>query len=206
MPIIGSLDLEFLYLGYQKDGSFDEKDIEKSELSRLGVGRVLDSIASLKDRKLLTQNDDGTFSITNSAKQILWNDEIPLWVKILRLLEIKAYPLKMISKYLNVDSDKISAELEIMRKNELVLMSPLRTNTGLEKMFEIMPTGVEQLEKINSEGYDNAQLVFEKSDEREDVFDTIEEVKKIIKSNEMDDSVRTKILEKLEKIKSRLKI
>ena len=206
MPSIGSLDLEFLYLGIQKGGSFDEKDIENSELSRLGVGRVLDSIASLKDRKLIVQNDDGTFSITNSSKQILWNDEIPLWVKILRLLEIKPYPQRKISKFLNVDSEKILSELEIMRKNELVLMSPLRTDSGLEKMFEIMPTGVEQLDKINSEGYDNAQLVFEKSDEKKDIFDIIEELKEIIKSNEIDDSVKTTIIEKLEKIKSRLKI
>ena len=152
------------------------------------------------------QNDDGTFSITNSSKQILWNDEIPLWVKILRLLEIKPYPQRKISKFLNVDSEKILSELEIMRKNELVLMSPLRTDSGLEKMFEIMPTGVEQLDKINSEGYDNAQLVFEKSDEKKDIFDIIEELKEIIKSNEIDDSVKTTIIEKLEKIKSRLKI
>ena len=73
-------------------------------------------------------------------------------------------------------------------------------------MFEIMPTGIEQLEKINAEGYENAQLVFEKSDERKDVFDIIDEIKEIIKSNEMDDSVKTTIIEKLEKIKSRLKI
>ena len=68
------------------------------------MGRVLDAIASLKERNLITQNDDNTFSITNTAKQILWNEEIPLWVKILRLLEIKAFPQAIISKYLEIEA------------------------------------------------------------------------------------------------------
>lgn len=203
---ISSLDLEFLFLGYQKRGSFNEKDIEKSELARLGVGRVLDTVASLKDRKMITQNNDGSFTITNNARQILWNDEIPLWVKILRLLEIKAFPQKMISQYLGIEIQEISQEIEKMRKNELVLMSALRTKTGLEKMFEIMPTGIEQLEKINSEGFDNANLILKEPTHQKDVFELIDEIKQTLESQSLEKSAKQLILEKLEKIKEKLKI
>ena len=202
---IGSLDLEFLYLGYQNGGNFNEKDIENSDLNRLGVGRVLDTIASLKERKLITQNQDNTFSITNGAKQILWNDEIPLWVKILRILEIRAFPLTLISKYLAKDKEEISNEIETLRKNELVLMSPQRTDKGLEKIFEIMPRGLEELEKINSKGFDNSDLILEKRPNESEVFDLLDEIKKILE-NQPNMESKDLIIEKLELIKSKLKI
>ena len=206
MVRIGSLDLEFLHLGFQKGGSFDEKDIENSELKRLGVGRILDSVASLKDRGLISQNSDGKFTITNTARQILWNKEIPLWVKILRLLDIKAFSLKTISMYLGAESDKILEELETLRKNELVLMSPLRTETGLEKMYELMPAGAEQIEKIESEGFENAKLILKKDSNQEEIFAIIDEIKQSISKEGMDEKTKSSILEKLEKIKSKLKI
>lgn len=203
---IGSLDLEFLHLGLQKGGTFDEKDIENSELKRLGVGRILDSVASLKDRGLISQNSDGKFTITNTTRQILWNKEIPLWVKILRLLDIKAFSLKTISMYLGAESDKILEELETLRKNELVLMSPLRTETGLEKMYELMPAGAEQIEKIESEGFENAKLILKKDSNQEEIFAIIDEIKESINKEGIDEKTKSSILEKLEKIKSKLKI
>ena len=90
MTKLGVIDLEILHLGIKWSGSFNEKDIEKSELKRLGVGRILDSLASLKDRKLIDLNSDGSFSITDLAKHTLCSEQIPTWVKILRLLEIKS--------------------------------------------------------------------------------------------------------------------
>jgi hypothetical protein len=38
-------------LGIKGNGRFNEKDIEQSELKKLGVGRILDQLASLKERK-----------------------------------------------------------------------------------------------------------------------------------------------------------
>ena len=202
---IGSLDLEFLYLAHQNDGNFNEKDIEKSELKRLGVGRVLDAIASLKERNLISQNDDNTFSITNTGKHILWNDEMPLSVKILRLLEIKAFSQAIISKYLNADSD-ISQELETLRKNELILMSPQRTDKGLEKMYEILPAGIEELEKINSKGVQHSELILEKKSPEKDVFELLDEIKKILETETSEIKSKNTIIEKINQIKSKLQI
>ena len=85
MTKLGVVDLEILHLGIKGSGNFNEKDIENSELKRLGVGKILDSLASLKDRKLIDLNRDGSFSITDLAKHTLWSDQIPTWVKILRV-------------------------------------------------------------------------------------------------------------------------
>jgi len=93
------IDLEILHLGIKRSGSFNEKDIENSELKRLGVGRILDSLASLKDRRLIDLNKDGSFSITDLAKHTLWSEQIPTWIKILRLLEIKSCSIEMISDF-----------------------------------------------------------------------------------------------------------
>ena len=206
MASIGSLDLEFLHLGYHNGGTFNEKDIEDSELNRLGVGRVLDAIASLKERNLITQNQDNTFSITNGARQILWNDEIPLWVKILRLLEIKSLSLGMITKYLEKNNDEIYSQIENLRKNELVLMSSQRTQNGIEKIFEILPLGVEELEKINSEGYDSTELILERKTSDKDVFEILDEIKEMLENTSLETNSKKTILEKIEQIKLRLKI
>ena len=89
MTRLGLIDLEVLFLGIKGNGNFDENDIENSELKRLGVGRILDSLASLKDRKLIDLNKNGTFHITDLGKHTLWDENIPLWVRILRILAKK---------------------------------------------------------------------------------------------------------------------
>ena len=201
---IGSLDLEFLYLGYQNNGKFNESDIENSGLKRLGVGRTLDAIASLKERDLVTQNDDGTFSITNTAKQFLWNDTIPTNIKILRLLKIKAFSLSLISKYLVTDKEKIEYEIEPLRKKGLVLMSPQRTEAGLEKIFEIMDAGTELLEKVDSGNFTDIDN-FVKSSEKE-VFEILDELQTIIDKAAINNDSKEEIFEKINLIKSKLKI
>ena len=74
-----NVDLEILHLAIkEKRSSFNENHLENSELKRLGVGRILDSLASLKDRKMLSLNGDGSFSITKLAQDILWSNDIPV--------------------------------------------------------------------------------------------------------------------------------
>jgi len=77
MTKLGLIDLQILHLGIKCNGNFNEKDIENSELKRLGVGRILDALASLKDRKLINLNSDGSFFITDLAKHALWDKQIP---------------------------------------------------------------------------------------------------------------------------------
>lgn len=199
MTKLGTIDLEILYLGIKNDKSFDEKDIENSQLKKLGVGRILDSLASLKDRKLIDLNKDGSFSVTDLARQILWGEQIPLQVKILRLLEIKSCSLETISDFLKISETKISEEIEKLRKSQFVLMSPLRQESKIIKMYEILPEGIEKIKEIEKLGLqDNS---FEKKS-KDEIFDLVDEAINQIK--ESSDIHREKMVSKLEEIKAKL--
>ena len=79
MRKLGTIDLEVLTLAIKEKGTFNENNLENSELKRYGVGKILDTLASLKDRKFISLNSDGTFTITELAREILWNSKIPIW-------------------------------------------------------------------------------------------------------------------------------
>ena len=71
MGKLGTIDLEILDLAIKGNGTFNENNLENSDLKRLGVGRILDELGSLKERKLISQNIDGSFSITELGRGIL---------------------------------------------------------------------------------------------------------------------------------------
>jgi DNA-binding PadR family transcriptional regulator len=197
-------DLEILYLGIKKDGRFDEKDIEKSDLNKLGVGRILDQLASLKERNLIDLNKDGSFSVTNVARHILWDSQIPLWIKILRILEIKSQDIEKISSFLLSSPDQILPEIEDLRKKQLVLMSPLRNDKGIVKMYEILPDGVELVKKAQSEGIQNKP---EKTKPQIEIWSIIEEtIEEIQKLKEIPEERKNKIISKILQIKDKLEI
>jgi hypothetical protein len=202
MPKLGLIDLEILHLGIKGNGSFNEKDIENSELKRLGVGRILDSLASLKDRRLIDLNNDGSFSITDLAKQTLWSEQIPTWVKILRVLEIRSCSIEAISDFLKKPEIELNDEIERLRKNQLILMSPLRQESKIIKMYEILPEGIEKIKKIEERGFQNSSL--EEKNPRE-IFELIDEVIKEI-SEEPEFNSKKRIISKMDKIKEKLKI
>lgn len=204
MTKLSIVDLQILYLGIKGNGRFDEKDIDQSELKRLGVGRILDQLASLKDRKLIDLNADGSFSITSEARHILWDNQIPTWFKILRILEIKSQSIAKISSFLLLSEDLILNEIEDLRKRQLVLMSPFRNETGLVKMYEILPDGIEQIKKAQSEGVQNKPEIKKPQIEIWSIIDeTIDEVKKLegVSEEKKDD-----IISNLLKIKDKLEI
>jgi len=203
MTKLGLIDLEILFLGIKNNGSFNEKDIENSELKRLRVGRILDSLASLKDRKLLTLNNDGTFSITDLAKYTLWSEQIPTSVKILRLLEIKSFDIETISNFLRKSEDELIEEIEKLRKKQLVLMSPLRQESRLVKMYEILPEGVEEIKKIEEFGFQSNNL---ENTSKKEIFELISELVEDISNESVEDNKKKKIILKLEKIKEKLNL
>ncbi len=203
MTKLGLIDLEILFLGIKNNGAFNEKDIENSELKRLGVGRILDSLASLKDRKLLTLNSDGTFSITDLAKYTLWSEQIPTSVKILRLLEIKSFDIETISNFLRKPEDELIEEIEKLRKKQLVLMSPLRQESRLVKMYEILPEGVEEIKKIEEFGFQSNNL---ENTSKKEIFELINELVEEINNESVEDDKKKKIILKLEKIKEKLSL
>ena len=121
MRKLGTIDLEILSLAIKGKGTFNENNLENSDLKRYGVGKILDTLASLKDRKFISLNSDGSFTITELAREILWSSNIPIWGRILRLLQIKSCNLNQIIEILAIDEDKIIHEIEQLRKNQLVL-------------------------------------------------------------------------------------
>ena len=203
MTKLGLIDLQILHLGIKGNGNFNEKDIENSELKRLGVGRILDALASLKDRKLINLNSDGSFFITDLAKHTLWDEQIPTWVKILRLLEIKSCSSEMISDFLKKPEIKLIDEIEKLRKNQLILMSPLRQESKIIKMYEILPEGIEKIKKIEETGFQNDSL--EEKKPKIEIFELIDQIRKEI-SKEPEFNNKKSIILKLDQIKEKLKI
>ncbi len=153
MRKLGTIDFEVLQLAINEKGTFNETHLENSELKRHGVGKILDTLASLKDRKFISMNDDGSFTITDLAKEILWSSKIPIWAKILRLLQIKSCDLQQIIETIDSSENEIFNELEELRKNQLVLMSPQRQDDKLIKVYEILPEGIEIIDKTETDGF-----------------------------------------------------
>ena len=203
MRKLGTIDLEILELAINENGKFNENNLENSELKRLGVGKILDSLASLKDRKYLELNDDGSFSITEIAKDILWSKNIPTWGKILRLLQIKSCTFEQICNILKSTKDETLENLEMLRKNQLILMSPQRKDEKIIKVYDILPEGIEKIDKTEKEGFN--QEIDNPKPEIE-ITSMLEEITKEIKGSQIDQTKKDNILEKILKIKDKLEI
>jgi len=204
MRKLGTVDLEILNLAIKENGTFNENNLENSGLKRLGVGRILDALASLKDRKLVSLNSDGSFSITDLAREILWSNNIPTWAKILRLLQIKSCSMKQIVDILRTSEDKLIEDVEKLRKNQFVLMSPQRKEDRLVKIYEILPEGIEEIDKTDTVGFDN--INFDEPKPEVEILSLIDEIAKVIQDSQIDQSEKDSITGKLSKLKDRLEI
>ena len=204
MRKLGTIDLEILDLAIKENGVFNENNLENSELKRLGVGRILDALASLKDRKMISLNSDGSFSITDLAREILWGNNIPTWAKILRLLQIKSCSMEQIIDILRISKDKLIADVEKLRKTQFVLMSPQRQKEKLVKIYEILPEGIEKIDKTETEGFDNTN--FDEFKSEVEILELIEEVIKELNYSQMEQLKKDSITEKLSKLKEKLEI
>ena len=204
MRKLGTVDLEILHLAIKENGTFNENNLENSELKRLGVGRILDALASLKDRKLVSLNSDGSFSITDLAREILWSNNIPTWAKILRLLQIKSCSMEQITDIIRTSKDKLKEDLEKLRKNQFVLMSPQRQEGRLIKVYEILPEGVDEIDKTETEGFDNTN--FGEPKPEIEILGLIDEIIEMIRGSQIEQTEKNSITGKLSKLKDRLEI
>jgi hypothetical protein len=204
MRKLGTIDLEILHLAINENGTFNENNLESSELKRLGVGKILDSLASLKDRKMLSLNKDGSFSITNLAKEILWSDNIPIWARTLRLLQIKSCNMEQIEDILKLPKDELIEAIEKLRKSQFVLMSPQRLEEKLIKVYEILPEGIEEINKTETEGFENTKFGQLKPDV--EILSIIDEIQKEIQEIQLEQAKKDSISEKLSKLKDKLEI
>ncbi len=204
MRKLGTVDLQILDLAIKENGTFNESNLENSELKRLGVGRILDALASLKDKKMISQNSDGSFSITDLAREILWSNNVPTWAKILRLLQIKSCSMKQMVDILRTSEVRLIEDLEKLRKSQFVLMAPQRQEGKLVKVYEILPEGVEEIDKTEAYGFDNTD--FDESKPKVEILSIIDEILKEIQDFQMDQSKKDSITGKLSKLKDKLKI
>lgn len=204
MRKLGTVDLEILHLAVNENGTFDENNLENSELKRLGVGKLLDALATLKDRKMISLNSDGSFTITELARGILWTNSIPTWAKILRLLQIKSCNIDQIEDILKVSKENIFEEIEKLRKNQFVLMSPQRIGERIIKVYEILPEGVEAIDKTDMDGFENVKFGEPKSEI--EILSIIDEIRKEVQDSQLEQIKKNTIVEKLSKIKDKLEI
>jgi hypothetical protein len=204
MRKLGTIDLEVLFLAVKEKGTFDENNLENSELKRHGVGKILDTLASLKDRKFISLNSDGSFSITQLAREILWSANIPIWGRILRLLQIKSCNIDQITDILGTSEDKIKHELEELRKNEFVLMSPQRQEEKLIKIYEILPEGIQEIDKTDTQGFNKSN--FRKVTLNGGIIEIINQIQNEIQKSNITEHDKNKIIEKVKDLKNRLEI
>ena len=204
MRKLGTIDLEVLQLAVNQNGTFNETHLENSKLKRHGVGKLLDTLASLKDRKFISMNENGSFTITELAKEILWSSKIPIWAKILRLLQIKSCDLQQIIETINSSEGKIFNELEQLRKNQLVLMSPQRQDEKLIKVYEILPEGIEIIDKTETQGFENINFGKNKLDG--EIIGTIDKILNEVQKLSCSNNEKNNIIQKLELLKNKLEI
>ena len=204
MRKLGTIDLEILHLAINENGTFNENNLENSELKRLGVGKILDSLATLKDRKMISLNDDGSFSITEFAREILWSKNIPKWARILRLLQIKSCNMEQISDILKIPKSEASEEVEKLRKSQFVLMSPQRQEEKIVKVFEILPEGVKEIDKTETEGFD--KIKFGEIKPEIEILSRVDEIIKEIQNTQLEQPKKDTIIRKLSELKSKLEI
>ena len=204
MRKLGTIDLAMLNLAIKENGTFNENNLENSELKKHGVGKILDTLASLKDRKFISLNSDGSFSITPLAQEILWSNKIPIWARILRLLQIKSCNLKEIIDIIEESEEKSIIEIEKLRKNQLILMSPQRKEGKVIKIYEILPEGIDQIDKTETEGFENVK--FEDSKYNIEILETINELDKQIEKLQISNIEKEDIKNKINDLRNQLKI
>lgn len=191
MGRIGAVDLEILDLAARRGGTINEADMEGSALKRLGVGRILDALASLKDRGMVSLNRDGSFSMTDRAREVLWSDSVPAWARILRLLEIRSCTGSEIRRVLGLTQAQLEGETEGLRKSGMVLMSPQRRDGAVLRYYELLPAGRAGLEKAESEGFGGPAGI-------------IREIKDMVSRLDADGAAKAGILERLDRLEGSL--
>ena len=204
MRKLGTIDLEMLNLAIKENGTFNENNLENSELKKHGVGKILDTLASLKDRKFISLNTDGSFSITPLAQEILWDNKIPTWARILRLLQIKSCNLQQIIDTIGETEEKIIQEMDKLRRSQLILMSPQRIENKVVKKYEILSEGVQVIDRTEIIGFD--QLKFGETKVMGEILKITDNVIEKIQNLQIDKNEKANIIEQINELKNKLEI
>jgi predicted ArsR family transcriptional regulator len=122
----------------------------------------------------------------------------------LRLLQIKSCNIDQITDILGTSEDKIKQELEELRKNEFVLMSPQRQEEKLIKIYEILPEGIQEIDKTDTQGFNKSN--FRKVTLNGGIIEIINQIQNEIQKSNITEHDKNKIIEKVKDLKNRLEI
>ena len=139
------IDLQILYQAKKSKNGISPENISQPDVFTPGIWELADKFATLQERNLLSKNEKGIFQITKAGMNTFWDIESPLWMNLLKLLRIKPLSDAECAMYLEEPIPAVQQALEMIREKGYVMMSSLRKEKKLLKMFEILPEGIEQL-------------------------------------------------------------
>ena len=139
------IDLEILYQAKKSKNGISPEIISKPDVFTPDIWELAEKFTTLQEKNFLSKNQEGLFKITKAGINTFWYVESPLWQNLLKLLRIKPFSDTECAKYLEEPIPVVQQALEMIREKGYVMMTPLRKDTKLLKMFEILPEGVGQL-------------------------------------------------------------
>jgi DNA-binding PadR family transcriptional regulator len=146
------MDLEILYQAKKSKNGINPENVCQQDIFTPGMWELVDKFATLQEKNLLTKNKEGLFVLTKSGMNTFWNIESPLWMNLLKLLRVKPFSDTECAMYLEESRPAVQQALDMIRKKGYVLMSTLRKEEKLLKMYEILSEGVEQLTEFKKIG------------------------------------------------------
>jgi hypothetical protein len=108
-----------------------------------------------------------------------------------------------ISNFLRKPESELIEEIEKLREKQLILMSPLRQESKIIKMYEILPEGIEKIKKIQEFGF---QKDVEEKNPKKEILESINELIEDINEELERNSKKEHIILKLEEIKEKLNL
>ncbi len=139
------IDLEILYRVRKSKNGISPENISQPDVFTPGIWEYAEKFTTLQEKNLLSKSDEGLFKITKTGMNTFWDSESPLWMNLLKLLRIKLLSDKECAMYLEEPIPAVQQALEMIRKKGYIMMTSLRRDGKLLKMFEILPEGIEQL-------------------------------------------------------------
>jgi len=111
--------------------------------------------------------------------------------------------MKQIQDILKISKGKIEEEMNKLRKSQFVLMSPQRIEEKIVKIYEILPEGIEEIDKTETKGFDDTDFSVVKPVE---ILSIIDNVIKEIQDTQLEQAKKDSINDKLVKLKNKLEI
>jgi len=180
VPNIDCMDLEILYQAKNSKNGIDPEDVSQQDVFTPSIWELVDKFVVLEEKNLLTKNKEGLFELTKKGTNTFWHIESPLWMNLLKLLRVKAFSDTECARYLGEPIPAVQQALDMIRKKGYIMMSPLRKEEKLLKMFELLPDGMTQLSKSKNSGLafvkSGDQLVFELEDGEGILYEIIDDL------------------------------